>query len=1090
MNAYRFLLRLTALVLLLCTVLAACGGKGKSADISGVSEDGVSSEDTDGKKKTTLMVYMVGSDLEAKTAAGTNDLDEMKASGVDLTSTNVVVYTGGAPKWHNDLVTKEEHAVLNLTDDGFVSEKTAPAASMGEPDNLSSFINHAYSTYPAEEYALIMWDHGNGPIIGYGKDMLYDNDTLTLKEMQTAMAATPFNKDNKLKWVGFDACLMASAELACVWAEYADYLVASQEVEPSFGWNYGFLGNISTQSTTELLGGITKGYLESCEAYYKKKGYTDRDTTLACYDLSKTDALTTALANLFTKAKDNIGTQYNALTAKRVSTRALGRASTGSEYDLIDLNDMAAQLLDLFPTEATALSSAIKDMVIANATNTTGCCGMSLYYPFYNKPYYEKDWGKAYTDLGLLPEYLAYLQAYAATWLKDDMLTDIAKSQLPSSAGENTYKLSLTDEQADVYASARYYILEKEGNGLYNPLFASYNIKKQGNDLIASFDGDVIYAKDKFNRYFIPVSQERDTVGDITRYSVYAGVNNWVADTINTPKEYQPEYKNAKLDFHLAINNKTKSIALSAITPRDTDTAVDELMGGKLEDMDLSEYSTYIFPQERHIYLDRFENGAVCPLSQWAASDYYSRYEVAIGDGVEFVFAPLVAGEYYLIYEIQDTQGNSYCSEMLPITEDGVLEQEITPDPVEKTWANGDSPLALGTFGGVDVSMEVYTTAYNGDRYTLTCKNNNDFPVFVSTDNVFVNDTIYCETAGTGYFAYIKAGETATYKYGMSFDAAESFIASLDTLQFTLRIKHAEKRNTLVNDQPIYVTLPNATVDLNHYIKPSSYSAPVYGILANEQVLYTDDEIKVTLLGMGGEQSEFEGSNSIYGAIKIENFGTQKRVLALHSLSLDGISLPLSAATLTVYPGSTVYSTLRVGEDDISACGITSASSAKLLMRFMKFATLEGGGGFSTFKWCNVSLAQRGAKATFVKGGKVLYNENGIKLALVGRKDTYTGGYSWSLAVTNTSGTDCSIEVCDATINGTLYPNTTCEDLGTNNQSICNGEKAVIELNYFGDASKVTDLSCRIRLMDLAMETVIYTGDSYITLISGGAPIE
>ncbi|MBR5011846.1 MAG: hypothetical protein IKY12_04740, partial [Clostridia bacterium] len=51
---------------------------------------------------STLLVYMVGSDLEGRAAAATNDLYEMETSGIDLAYTNVVVCAGGSQYWHNE----------------------------------------------------------------------------------------------------------------------------------------------------------------------------------------------------------------------------------------------------------------------------------------------------------------------------------------------------------------------------------------------------------------------------------------------------------------------------------------------------------------------------------------------------------------------------------------------------------------------------------------------------------------------------------------------------------------------------------------------------------------------------------------------------------------------------------------------------------------------------------------------------------------------------------------------------------------------------------------------------------------------------
>ncbi|MBQ6428917.1 MAG: hypothetical protein IJK03_09085, partial [Oscillospiraceae bacterium] len=62
--------------------------------------------------------------------------------------------------------------------------------------------------FPAENYALIIWDHGSGAIGGVCQDET-TRDSLSLTELRTAMRNSPFVGE-KLCWLGFDACLMAS----------------------------------------------------------------------------------------------------------------------------------------------------------------------------------------------------------------------------------------------------------------------------------------------------------------------------------------------------------------------------------------------------------------------------------------------------------------------------------------------------------------------------------------------------------------------------------------------------------------------------------------------------------------------------------------------------------------------------------------------------------------------------------------------------------------------------------------------------------------------------------------------------------------
>ena len=49
--------------------------------------------------------------------------------------------------------------------------------------------------------------------------------------------------DQRLEFVGFDACLMGTVETAYAIKNNVDYLIASEEIEPGTGWNYKKLLN-------------------------------------------------------------------------------------------------------------------------------------------------------------------------------------------------------------------------------------------------------------------------------------------------------------------------------------------------------------------------------------------------------------------------------------------------------------------------------------------------------------------------------------------------------------------------------------------------------------------------------------------------------------------------------------------------------------------------------------------------------------------------------------------------------------------------------------------------------------------------------
>ena len=111
-------------------------------------------------------------------------------------------------------------------------------------------------------------------------------DALTLTEFKDALEAA--NLTDKFDIIGFDACLMASIEMAAVIDDYADYMGDSQEIVPSGGWNYIKVAEALSSEDDSLTVSktICDSFMEKCRAANK-----DLYSTLSVYDLSKTDEM-------------------------------------------------------------------------------------------------------------------------------------------------------------------------------------------------------------------------------------------------------------------------------------------------------------------------------------------------------------------------------------------------------------------------------------------------------------------------------------------------------------------------------------------------------------------------------------------------------------------------------------------------------------------------------------------------------------------------------------------------------------------------------------------------------------------------------
>ena len=125
--------------------------------------------------------------------------------------------------------------------------------NMGHPNTLTDFVNWAISQFPAQYYALVLWNHGGGwwprqlppPPRGIVWDDTSGGDFLTTKELAQALGGVPH-----LHVLGFDACLMQMLEVLYEVRAEADVVVGSEELEPGTGWDYDEILNSIDAATT------------------------------------------------------------------------------------------------------------------------------------------------------------------------------------------------------------------------------------------------------------------------------------------------------------------------------------------------------------------------------------------------------------------------------------------------------------------------------------------------------------------------------------------------------------------------------------------------------------------------------------------------------------------------------------------------------------------------------------------------------------------------------------------------------------------------------------------------------------------------
>jgi len=350
----------------------------------------------------TIMIYMNGSDLESDFGLATGDLAEMLDSGLDAKNANVLLLTGGTNRWINGAIPELECVIWQLKNGELYELESLGFVNMGEPKTLSDFITFSKETFPAQKYGLIMWDHGGGSIAGFGHDENFNNSALTLNDMEKAFETAGL-RDSKLEFLGFDACLMATVEMAVIAADYAEILIAAEDLEPGDGWDYHFLSifNRNPKISGERLG---KVITDTFIRFYGKN--STEILTLSVTDLSTVENVMIEMGNLMAVAE--VDTEFIPLATRRADTKTFGEGSPRDNYaDMVDIGDMAKKLMDMYPTESKAVLDALKKCVLYNRHNSdVDLYGLSTFYIYGGKSigeysldvYYELDMNEFYTE--------------------------------------------------------------------------------------------------------------------------------------------------------------------------------------------------------------------------------------------------------------------------------------------------------------------------------------------------------------------------------------------------------------------------------------------------------------------------------------------------------------------------------------------------------------------------------------------------------------------------------------------------------------------------------------------------------------------
>ncbi len=489
----------------------------------------------------TIMVYLLGSDLESIDGAATEDIYEiMDAQYGD--NINLVLMTGGSTYWYHPDVSNYATQYWQIKDGQMhLVHDFGQPVNMASSDTLANFINYSSQNFPADRYSIILWNHGGGTFGGFGYDENFPESLLTLSDIDYAFSQSSV----KFDFVGFDACLMATAETALMLEPYADYLIASQELEPGIGWYYtdwlSALGSNSSMNTVDIGINIIDDFIAECTEVLDYP-----EATLSITELRKMPYTYDILTDYFANATDDI---YNNEFARISNARRNSKDFGDGEYEQIDIIDFIYKA-DIEGEEAAinAVNSSVR--YYNNSYDVDYAYGLAMYFPF-NYPEYYTEYQDIMLDVGISYDYTQFFNIFISAMrggqMQKEMNTNTqathdytnedwydeqtALNYADEYSGEfleeliidekgDGYVLSLTDEEWNEISIIELQVLLDDGEGYID--LGSDNVYEfdDDGDLKIEFD----YTWVTLDGHTVPFYAEDETYVSEDEWSTYGSV--------------------------------------------------------------------------------------------------------------------------------------------------------------------------------------------------------------------------------------------------------------------------------------------------------------------------------------------------------------------------------------------------------------------------------------------------------------------------------------------------------------------------------------------------------------------------------------
>ena len=289
-----------------------------------------------------------------------------------------------------------------------------PEQNTGDPSSLRDFIVWGMENYPAENYAVILWNHGTG----WKEDDIYDFarnrqvelratpdevrsvrnkrlgsafflssvlevlqledgekraiafddsslDFLDNAKLQQAFREAEEKTGQKVSLIGMDACLMSMIEVAYQLRANGDYLVGSQEVEPMEGWPYTPILQHLTSHPEMSAESLAKLIVQEYGCYYEEDSQNMRGTvrpvTQSATNLDVVERLASAIGRLAGVLRQLLAEKD--IYVENAISRTQRFVVRFRDDDFVDLYDCLQVLQDEYGGESSELKARLEEVL-------------------------------------------------------------------------------------------------------------------------------------------------------------------------------------------------------------------------------------------------------------------------------------------------------------------------------------------------------------------------------------------------------------------------------------------------------------------------------------------------------------------------------------------------------------------------------------------------------------------------------------------------------------------------------------------------------------------------------------------------------